>query len=423
MTDRRQRREMSVAMRVLPIMLDAAISEILNPTSRASTRRLEADLTLACLFASEIVIPDVFLFNNESLEYHVLGRGRRSIFTEGIRSGVISIYTRAAFNSYEQTLHKIEADTVDVAPMTAPISIKPQSLDMVERFSTTAPTPRTRYLPSSGHDSWAESLASLYEVRGNMLMSSQNKDDPITGSALHDHLRGAETLLSHVDTPGMRRSFTVWYTARDRTNIQLPDPDFLYRPYHAIFYSLSDLEKRRLLRREMLEVTLLYLVNFAARYNAALYYTKIPAPLEHEYLVHSFESNLMALTDWQETAARLKVKLPTMRTLIRMGPEVLDLRSLGVRYFEDLTMLECGKEVPAQQIEEDLRSYARAIRREVEGIASRAMTAGAGLGTIASILHPAFTVAAGALSGISAARFHFPVNRKITIYRIRLARG
>ena len=422
-SDHPQSREPALTMRVFPIMLDAAISEILNPAGRTSMRRLEVDLALACLFASETAILDVFLFNNESLERHTLERGRRSIFTEGIRSGVINIYTRAAFNSYEQTLHTIEADTVQVAPTTAPLSIKPQSMDMVERLSTTAPTPRTRYLPSSGHDSWAESLASLYEVRGNGLISSPNRDDRIIGPALHDHLRGAETLLSHVDTPGMRRSFTVWHTARDRTNIQLPDSDFLYNPYHAIFYSLSDLEKRRLLRREMLEVTLLYLVNLASRFNSALYYTKIAAPREHQYLVHSFERSLRELTGWQETVARLKVKLPTMRAIIRTGPEMLDLRALGVRYFEDLALLDRGNMVPVEQIEEDLRPYTRAIRKEVDGSTSRVLTASAGLGTIASILHPAFTVAAGAMSGISSARFRSPINRKIIVYRVGLTRG
>ncbi|MEU7642102.1 hypothetical protein AB0C11_39825 [Streptomyces sp. NPDC039016] len=143
-------------------MLDAAVPEILNLREESCSKYVQADLAMGCLFAHEIVIPDVFLFNSPTLERHILDGKQRSMFSEAVSRGVIRIFTREpVFQSYDTTLKVISEDTTEVAPMLTPISIQPRSPEIAGRLATTAPTPQTKHLASSGDDSWVATLATL----------------------------------------------------------------------------------------------------------------------------------------------------------------------------------------------------------------------------------------------------------------------
>ena len=105
-----------------------------------------------------------------------------------------------------------------------------------------------------------------------MLVHSESVHDRELGLALYQDLRDVERHLRHFDYAGLCRSTLVSLAAEQRMQQVISTDEFLHYPYKAMLSATSRLDRRASLRREMLEVTLLYHVNLARQYGSIVYW-------------------------------------------------------------------------------------------------------------------------------------------------------
>ena len=369
----------------------------------AARRRLDVDLLMAVLFSSGVSIPDVFLFNNPSLHEHILSGRCRSLFSEAVNENVIRLYARTRRASgYLGLLSSITDDTLEITSLRQPIAIQNTALLVAERMTHAASRQIFGFSPVRGRHSWGQALARLFEEHSYMLVHSESAHDRELGLALYQDLRDVERHLRHFDHAGLRRSTLVSLAAEQRMQQVISTDEFLHYPYKVMLSATSRLDRRASLRREMLEVTLLYHVNLARQYGSIVYWpNSIRGTSRPDVVVRARERGAF-LTPYQEKVTMLRATLPPVRRLLRLGPDVVSLRKLGTYYFEDLMLLEKGEPVPLEQVQEDMASYARSICDVVRGGTEQLLVVASGVASVAGVASPAAALMGGGLTSFSA---------------------
>lgn len=353
---------------------------------------------------------------------HILDNRRRSLFTEAVNQNVVKIYTRGdVHGDYGKLLGLVSDDTLAGVPLAKPLALQTTSLDVVDRLTFAAIEQKFQLLPTIGAGSSGEALARFFKSRSRALRASTNLSDRNLGLRLERHVRDVEHHLRHLDHAGVRRATLVWLSASRRTPLAVSNPDFLLKPYKAMLSSLTSFDRRSELRREMLEVALLYQLNLALQFGATVYWPKVSRRMTRPDLLNNLHKRGHSIASWQHKAATITVKVPPISSLLRLGPDIIELRQLGSYYFEDIHQLEEGKLVPAEQLREDAETYARNIRRVVRSGTAQLLAIASTVSSTLGPTNPTAAMLVGGLTSISAL-FEGPGMRcDLTLYQMRPA--
>lgn len=266
----------------------------------------------------------------------------------------------------------------------------------------TAAKQKFLFLPSVGVGTQGEAYAETLESRSVELGMSDNPEDQRLASALRSHVARSQHHMRNVPGAGVRRAVLVWLTGREILTSHMVNADrFVYSPYEAMLAEAKNLEQRAQLRREMLEITLLHQLTLARQYRATLFWPSLRAPFRRPDLLDRYRIRGGQLRATDEVhIATLRARIPPIGQIMRMGPDGVMLRSLGENYFDDLRMIADGIPVPLDQIQQDLRDYARRIRRECRTNLAENLSIGSDV--LGSIGIPGAPLVVGLFSAISA---------------------
>lgn len=115
-------------MRVFLGLSDIALKEILDLPMASVRRALAAEIVVASLFTTEIVMPEVFLFNSPVFHSLVIQKRSRNYITEAINRNVIRLYSRVSQpGNYEALLTNVREDTLVGVPISRPLAIGPRA--------------------------------------------------------------------------------------------------------------------------------------------------------------------------------------------------------------------------------------------------------------------------------------------------------